>query len=135
MNNQFYNPYLMNQAPIVQQFQSPQVQGKMVSNFNEITANDVPMNGNYATFVKSDMSEIQLRRWNANGTIDTASYKPFKEPLVPQMVNVSAEENKLDLEPIYARLEGIENALARIEQSSRPTSMPKATKKVVNADE
>lgn len=54
--------------------------GRIVDDFNILSANDVPMDGNGAIFIKKDGSEIQLRNWTANGTIQTTSYKPVLDP-------------------------------------------------------
>lgn len=65
-----------------------QIAGKVVNDFNQIMPNEVPMDGSNATFVKSDLSEIQLRAWNGNGQIQTISYKPvFSQE--PQQANIS----------------------------------------------
>lgn len=52
--------------------------GGIVEDFAIITANDVPMDGNGAVFVKRDGSEIQVRNWTSNGTIATSVFKPVK---------------------------------------------------------
>lgn len=51
--------------------------GRFVDDFNTLSANDVPMDGNGAIFIKKDGSEIQLRNWTALGAIQTTSYKPI----------------------------------------------------------
>lgn len=63
------------QSQVQQQQQTP-LNGRLVSSFEEITANDVPMDGSGAIFVKRDGSMIQVRSWNANGTISSVTYKP-----------------------------------------------------------
>ena len=106
MNNyQPYSPGYPQQQPYPQQMQNPQMDrlaqlqamqqslqpaqmqptyqgifGRIVDDFGAITANDVPMNGIGAVFIKKDGSEIQIRNWNANGTIATTSYIPILEP-------------------------------------------------------
>ena len=54
--------------------------GRIVDDFGAITANDVPMNGMGAVFIKKDGSEVQIRNWTANGTIAMTSYTPVLEP-------------------------------------------------------
>ena len=61
----------------VQQNQPQGIIGKIISEFSEITANDVLMNGHAVFFPKADGSEIQVRSWAANGTIQTIVYKPI----------------------------------------------------------
>lgn len=80
------------------QFQSFQnvgsISGRTVNDFNEITANDVPMNGEPATFIKRDLSEIQVRMWNSNGQITMTSYKPYIDEKKSDVTNVSNEDIK-----------------------------------------
>lgn len=62
-----YNPYQMYQQPYAQFIGHNGMSGRYVNDFSEITANDVPMNGQGEVFVKNDLSEVQIRAWNANG--------------------------------------------------------------------
>ena len=71
--------------------------GRIVDEFNILSANDVPMDGNGAIFVKKDGSEIQLRNWTANGTIQTTSYKPILEPNSENGTNIP----QMDLNGLY----------------------------------
>jgi hypothetical protein len=66
--------------PVQPQQNYPGLFGRIVDDFSLITANDVPMNGGGAVFIKKDGSEIQIRSWTANGTIATTSYAPILEP-------------------------------------------------------
>ena len=98
MNNygQQYNPQqpYMDRMASLQQYQQtlqqPQIQmqpqqmpiglnGKMVDVVDQITANDVPMDGSVAIFPKKDMSEIYLKSWTPNGTIATVVFRPVME--------------------------------------------------------
>ena len=65
--------------PVQPQQNYPGLFGRIVDDFSLITANDVPMNGGGAVFIKKDGSEIQIRSWTANGTIATTSYSPVLE--------------------------------------------------------
>lgn len=86
MNQQIQqNPYIdqlsqlrnMQQLPM-QQAAYQGLTGRIVEDFNVITANDVPMDGNGAIFIKRDGSEIQVRNWTAQGTIATNVFKPVQ---------------------------------------------------------
>lgn len=79
----------------VQQMQKVQMLNcGIVDDFGIISANDVPMDGNGAIFVKRDGSEIQFRNWSANGTITTSVFKPV---LVDNTKEISLnEENSLE---------------------------------------
>lgn len=75
------NPYMERLAQM-QNMSYPQSQNpsaRIVDNFEAISANDVPMDGNGAVFIKRDGSEIQVRSWTAQGTISKSIFKPFLE--------------------------------------------------------
>lgn len=76
--SQPYLPYqnYMNSTPSQAQ---PTLVGKVVGDFTEIVANDVPMDGRSAIFPKNDLSEIQLKSWGADGKIQTRIYKPITD--------------------------------------------------------
>ena len=81
-----YNPMQNVQQRLPQeQMQPQQVQqpapmsgmvGKMVGRIEDIAPQDVPMNGAPAFFPKQDLSEIYVKSWNSNGTLDTVVFKP-----------------------------------------------------------
>lgn len=68
---------LFNQQQSIQPQQQAGLNGKVVQAVEQITANDVPMDGSVAVFPKQDMSEIYTKSWNADGTIRTVVYKPY----------------------------------------------------------
>lgn len=81
-----YNTYIQQQRGYqqqeipVQQYQPVQQQiginGKVIQTVENITANDVPMDGSVAFFPKNDLSEIYAKKWNSDGTICTVLFKP-----------------------------------------------------------
>ena len=84
---QYYNPlaqvqnraidYQQNMPNTYQQNQIVQgINGKIIAEMSQITANDVPMDGSVAFFPKQDLSEVYAKSWNADGTIRTVTYKP-----------------------------------------------------------
>ena len=139
MNNygQQYNPQqpYMDRLTGLQQYQQtlqqPQIQmqpqqmpiglnGKMVDVVDQITANDVPMDGSVAIFPKKDMSEIYLKSWTPNGTIATVVFKPA---LDEQTNSVSAQpEMKIGMdnevtEVFMQRFDELKTKLEELEQS------------------
>ena len=82
-----YNPYIQQQRGYqqqeipVQQYQPVQQQiginGKVIQTVENITANDVPMDGSVAFFPKNDLSEIYTKKWNSDGKICTVLFKPI----------------------------------------------------------
>lgn len=96
MNNQYQgsyqpvqNPYIaqigqyqQNFQPQVQQMQQQQQAQRLVCkpvvDASNVSPNDVPMDGNAAVFSKNDFSEIYVKSWTSNGTIQTIVYKPVQ---------------------------------------------------------
>lgn len=74
-----------NQQPMPQQIAG--INGRVVQAVENINANEVPMDGSMAFFPKQDMSEIYVKGWNADGTINTIVYKPYTAPKDNQAVN------------------------------------------------
>ena len=117
MNNYLpqYGAYQYNPMANMQRFQSqeqiqPQIQqpvpqqiaginGRVVQAVENINANEVPMDGSMAFFPKQDMSEIYVKGWNADGTINTIVYKPCAAPKDSQTVNsmINTENAKFTL--------------------------------------
>lgn len=86
--------FLQNYQQNLQQQPMPQqiagINGRIVQAVENINANEVPMDGSMAFFPKQDMSEIYVKGWNANGTINTIVYKPYTAPKDSQTVNSMA---------------------------------------------
>lgn len=111
MNNYLpqYGAYQYNPMANIQRFQSqeqiqPQIQqpmpqqiaginGRIVQAVENINANEVPMDGSMAFFPKQDLSEIYVKGWNANGTINTIVYKPYTAPKDNQTNSMANTEN------------------------------------------
>lgn len=122
VNPNYFNPYPMYQQPQIQP-QMPSyaqnivhngLEGKYVGEFSEVTANDVPMTGQGALFIKGDLSEIQLRNWNANGLIDIKSFKPSISE-VEEVSTKSVEHAYLPSDELRMALENINDRLDKME--------------------
>lgn len=92
---QTYNAFQQNYA--VPNYGHPGILTKMVDDFGYITANDVPMDGNGAIFIKKDGSEIQRRVWTAQGNIIVTSYMPQIANKGDLSVSLSSETEKSNL--------------------------------------
>ncbi len=128
------------QQPIQQQQQiQPQgIIGRIVNDFSEITANDVPMNGSAAFFPKTDGSEMQVRSWSSDGTIQTIVYKPVFSDNSQEGANIPQMDFNALNEDVRALREEISERFDRLEKSMGGTYAKKTTsrtKKEVNADE
>lgn len=126
--------YQQNLQQPVQQPQQPMgLSCRFVDDFAMITANDVPMDGNGAFFVKRDGSEVQHRNWAANGTIQTTIYCPVQPESqaegtnMPQMdFNALNEDVRALREDIIAKLDSIEKSV------SKPTTRGKKSEAVAD---
>lgn len=107
-----------------QQVMMQGLMARMVDDFNVITANDVPMDGNGAVFIKKDGSEIQIRNWTAQGTIATSVFKPVK---TGQHKEVSTSSDKIEIrlpddvvDMLQKNFEGINKRFDELEKSILP---------------
>ena len=116
--------YQQNFQPQVQQVQQSQQQPqglicKTVGDASNVSPNDVPMDGNAAVFPKNDFTEIYVKSWTPNGTIQTIVYKPVQpenqsdDTNIPQMdFNALNEDVKALREDIKGVRDMIEKSMA-----------------------
>lgn len=103
--------------------QQPQgIIGRVVNDFNEITANDVPMNGNAAFFPKADGSELQVRSWASNGTIQTVIYRPVMPENAEHGTNIPQNDFTSLNEDVKALRNDIKDMRGMIEKSMGGTT-------------
>lgn len=129
---QLQQPTQQIQQPQFQSQQLPQLIGRPVNQVEEITANDVPMNAPYALFPKSDLSEIYLKSWTANGTIQTIAFKPVQ---INQADNSLRNQSELKIgltedvtQALMSQFEELKNKIDRLEQSMSGSSGTVRTK-------
>lgn len=131
------NPYMAQMGQYQQNFQ-PQIQqpqpqqqttglvGRVVNDFSEVKADDVPMNGTPAIFIKGDMSEIEVRIWGNDGLIHPTPYKPILEQNQSEGTNIPQMDFNALNEDVRALREDIKGVREMIEKSMTvPT--PKTT--------
>ena len=121
----YQNP--VQQAPTQQQASVPQLIGRTVNSVDEITANDVPMNYPYAIFPKNDLSEVYLKSWTPNGTIQTITFKP-EINTTPNNTNRQESANTKATEEIMRRFDELSDQIKEI-----GNSIPKPTAKTRSA--
>lgn len=101
------------------------INGAVVEDFGIITANDVPMDGNGAVFIKRDGSEIQIRNWTANGTIATSVFKPVKT----EEMSKTSDNLPNGLEALYTTFEDkfnqLFNKIDKLEESMIEVTLKK----------
>lgn len=114
--------------------QAPQMVGRFVNDFNEVTANDVPMDGKWALFPKSDLSEIQARAWSPEGKIIPIVFKP----VIEEKLNIDAQaKDKIEVglsdeatKAFMERFDEISERLEKVEKSINKPSTSKTKKEV-----
>lgn len=105
---------------VTQQEQRPMMCGGLVDDFGLITANDVPMDGSPAVFVKKDGKEIELRQWGSDGQIRRTVYMPKIDDLEKE----TKESTPDYMQALNDRLDAFEKAF-----DSRFSKMERALKK------
>lgn len=101
----------------------PQINAKVVNDFSEITANDVPMNTPFSVFVKPDYSEVVIKKWNGNGTIDNCLFKPSFEQRGNNSTP-SAEKSQFDAftaltDTLTQRFDALEQQISQLAPKTR----------------
>lgn len=153
MNNPYQNyqsmqnPYMAQMGQYQQNFQ-PQIQqpqpqqqttglvGRVVNDFSEVKADDVPMNGTPAIFIKGDMSEIEVRIWGNDGLIHPTPYKPILEQNQSDGTNMPQMDFNALNEDVRALREDIKGVREMIEKSMNiPAQKQTSSRAKKGADE
>ena len=137
MSNTYYNPWMNNPGYVnnisgnngaTQQtpgysgfnnFQRPTmpaiIPGRLVANADEITPQEVPMDGSVSLFPQNDYSCIYAKTWTKEGTIATMKFVPEQ----PQ----NTEQQK---SPLEMRLDSIDQRLAALDKKlNKPRNFQK----------
>ena len=94
-------------------FQS--IPGRLVNNLDEITPQEVPMDGSVSLFPQQDYSAIYAKTWTKDGTIATVKFVPEHPQMEPQK---SPLEERLDR--IDQRFDKLEKMLSNRNKSRKP---------------
>lgn len=108
---QIANPTLPQIGQIQQQPVQPAmpvrpIEGRVVSNLNEITAADVRNDGTICLFPTTDYSCIFAKQWGSNGLISTVKYVPATDDQSAEQVAVPAY-----VEDLMDQISDIKNTL------------------------
>lgn len=137
--NTFQNQIPQNQQfPMNQQPVANPLNGRIVNSIEEITANDVPMNVPYSIFPKNDLSQIYIKSWNANGTIQTIAYAPIQPENTEQSTNIPQTDFNSLNEDVRALRQEISERFDKLESSmanAKTKTSGSRTKKEVAVDE
>lgn len=73
---QTWTPPMQQTVPIPAQQTAPAMFGKVITNPNEISPQDIPTDGNSCYFPMADKSCIYVKSWNPDCTMSTVKYVP-----------------------------------------------------------
>lgn len=112
------------------------ISGKFIQAPENITANDVPMDGSVALFPFQDMSQILAKAWQSDGTIKTIAYKPVEPVLDDKAENTTLNTENLkfglsdDVTDMLSQMFGeISERLDKMEKSiGKPKTTTRAKK-------
>lgn len=105
-NNPFYGNSYTWGGNHNNRFQS--IPGRLVNNLDEITPQEVPMDGSVSLFPQNDYSAIYAKTWTKDGTIATVKYIPEPNQAVPQKTSLETRLDKID-----QRFDKLERMLTR----------------------
>jgi len=113
----FINPNYYNQYPYQQSYGNSGMQSnatRLVNNFNEIQVNEIPMDGTYKLFAKSDLSEVQAKAWMPNGTINTIEYSLKTAPTESNPQNVPQQDLDSLIQPLMDEIKALSDKVDKI---------------------
>lgn len=76
-NSMYTQPQYTNQSTPINNISA--INGRFVSDFNEIRPDEISMSGTPSIFIKNDLSQICVKKWLSNGCIDTNIYELKQE--------------------------------------------------------
>lgn len=126
----YMQQYQQNLQPVQQQnvpVQTQQVMGiagRTVQSMDQITANEVPMDGSLAFFPRQDMTEIYAKQWNADGTIKTVIYRPVMDNMVNSQGNNQNQQITIPDDVTQAFMDRFDELSGKIEQLEQVMTKP-----------
>lgn len=124
-----FNGYntLYRQTPVYnsyQNYQCPSIPGRLVNNLDEITPQEVPMDGSVSLFPQNDYSAIYAKTWTKDGTIATVKYVPEQpQATTPQKSPIEEHLDKID-----QRFDRLEKMLSDRHKPRKPYNKPRQVK-------
>lgn len=105
-------------------YQRPSIPGRPVNNLDEITPQEVPMDGSVSLFPQNDYSAIYAKTWTKDGTIATVKYVPEQpQAAVPQKSPIEEHLDKID-----QRFDRLEKMLSDRHKPRKPYNKPRQVK-------
>ena len=133
--NPMFNPNIPNQNYPTQPQQSPLqsyqqrppiIPGRVVADINEVTPNEIPMDGRVSLFPKNDYSCIYAKAWNSDGTITTVKFvaeqpSPSAEP-AQNNIETALASNKEQVDKIDKRLDRMQKPMKQSQPRKEESS-------------
>lgn len=107
---------------------SAMIPGRLVNNLDEITPQEVPMDGSVSLFPQNDYSAIYAKTWTKDGTIATVKFVPEQpQAAAPQKSPIEERLDKID-----QRFDRLEKMLSNRNKSKKPYNKPNQVKEEQN---
>lgn len=110
-----------NRSSIPLRFSS--IPGRTVNNLDEITPQEVPMDGSVSLFPQQDYSAIYAKTWTKDGTIATVKYIPEQPQMTPQKSPIEERLDKID-----QKFDRLEKMLSDRHKPRKPYNKPHQVK-------
>lgn len=121
-NNPFYGNSYTWGGNHNNRFQS--IPGRIVNNLDDITPQEVPMDGSVSLFPQNDYSAIYAKTWTKDGTIATVKYVPEQpQAATPQKSPIEERLDKID-----QRFDRLEKMLSDRHKPRKPYNKPRQVK-------
>lgn len=105
-------------------YQRLSIPGRPVNNLDEITPQEVPMDGSVSLFPQNDYSAIYAKTWTKDGTIATVKYVPEQpQAATPQKSPIEERLDKID-----QRFDRLEKILSDRHKPRKPYNKPRQVK-------
>lgn len=105
-------------------YQRPSIPGRPVNNLDEITPQEVPMDGSVSLFPQNDYSAIYAKTWTKDGTIATVKYVPEQpQATTPQKSPIEEHLDKID-----QRFDRLEKMLSDRQRPRKSYNKPRQVK-------
>lgn len=97
--------------------------GRVINNSDEITPQEVPMDGSVSLFPQQDYSCIYAKTWTKEGTIATMKFVPEQPQMEPQKSPIEERLDKID-----QRFDRLEKMLSNRNKPKKPYNKPHQVK-------
>lgn len=104
-NSMYTQPQYANQSMPISSMST--INGRFVNDFNEIRPDEISMSGTPSIFINNDLSQICVKKWLANGCIDTSIYE------LKQEENKKTIFDSIDYELLEEKINKIDSSFSK----------------------